>query len=103
MFLAVQFDANAVQRLLQDAAVPMWSGSRPVTLMWLAYEQDYNRQVVATSTPMDQPVKHNLMQQMHRRGLPVVLPLMDLEDEMRVSASDIWGRFPEPVINASSR
>ena len=103
LFLAVQFDANAVQRLLQDAAVPMWSGSRPVTLMWLAYEQDYNRQVVATSTPMDQPVKHNLMQQMHRRGLPVVLPLMDLEDEMRVSASDIWGRFPEPVINASSR
>ncbi|WP_144393306.1 DUF2066 domain-containing protein [Pleionea sediminis] len=103
MYLKVEFDGRAVQRLLQDAAVPMWGGSRPVTLMWLAYEESFARKVLSSSTPEDNSLKDEFMRQIHRRGLPTVLPLMDLEDEMQVSASDVWARFPEPIEAASAR
>ncbi|WMS87539.1 DUF2066 domain-containing protein [Pleionea litopenaei] len=103
LLLVVSFDANSVRRLLQDSAVPMWSGSIPVTLVWMAHEYQPNRQVVSSSTPNDDPVKRLIETQAKRRGLPVLFPLMDLEDEMVISVSDIWGRFADPIINASQR
>ena len=36
-------------------------------------------------------------------GLPVSLPLMDLDDNMAVTATDVWGRFADPVLKASQR
>ncbi len=104
LFLVVEFDGRAVRRLLQDAAVPMWGGSRPVTLMWIAYEENMSRKVLSASSRSEEvALKVELNKQAERRALPMVLPLMDLEDEMQVSASDIWARFPEPIEAASER
>jgi hypothetical protein len=101
--LVFHFDENAVRRLLQDAAVPMWSGSQPVTVMWLAYEDNFQRHVLSSGTSTQDPVLQSLQGQIERRGLPVILPLMDLEDELVVTSADIWGLFPEPILNASAR
>lgn len=101
--LVFHFDGNAVRRLLQDAAVPMWSGSQPVTLMWIAYEDNFERKVLNTGTSAEEPVLLSVMEQIKRRGLPVVLPLMDLEDEIQVTSADIWGLFPDPILAASQR
>ncbi len=103
LLLVFHFDSNAIRRLLQDAAVPMWSGSQPVTLMWIAYEDNYERKVLSTGTKPEDDIKQLVMQQVQRRGLPVVLPLMDLEDELQVTSADIWGLFPDPIMAASQR
>jgi hypothetical protein len=101
--LVFHFDANAIRRLLQDAAVPMWSGSQPVTVMWIAYEDNFERKVLNSATPTEDSILQSMKRQVERRGLPVVLPLMDLEDELAVTSSDIWGLFPEPIMNTSIR
>ncbi|MNH17743.1 hypothetical protein D3C79_774280 [compost metagenome] len=36
-------------------------------------------------------------------GLPVSIPLMDLDDNMAVNATDVWGRFADPILKASQR
>ncbi|MEE4246687.1 MAG: DUF2066 domain-containing protein [Kangiellaceae bacterium] len=101
--LIFQFDPVAVQNLLQDSALPMWSGSQPVSLIWLSYENNFQRELISTNTASDNPVYQSVIDNKIRRGLPVILPLMDLDDQMNVSISDIWGQFPEPILNASQR
>ncbi|MCO7222903.1 DUF2066 domain-containing protein [Pleionea sp. CnH1-48] len=103
LFIKFQFEQEAITSLINDAGQPMWSGSLPVSLFWLAYEQEGQRQVLTSTTADDNPVKEMLQKQATRRGLPTILPLMDLEDSMQVGISDIWGRFPQPVIDASTR
>ena len=36
-------------------------------------------------------------------GLPIALPLLDLEDMTAVTFADVWGGFDEPVQRASTR
>ena len=38
-----------------------------------------------------------------RRGLPVVVPLLDLQDRRLVGVPEVWGNFSEPVEEASKR
>ncbi len=37
------------------------------------------------------------------RGIPILLPLMDLEDSMSIDTADVWGRFVMPIRGASIR
>ncbi|MCP3672943.1 MAG: DUF2066 domain-containing protein [Gammaproteobacteria bacterium] len=37
------------------------------------------------------------------RGLPILIPLMDLEDEISIDVADVWGRFVQPIRQASLR
>jgi hypothetical protein len=37
------------------------------------------------------------------RGISLLFPLLDLEDSSRISASDIWGGFKDPILAASNR
>jgi len=48
-------------------------------------------------------LKQILTQKAFRRGLPVILPLMDLEDSIAIDVADVWGRFVMPIRQASSR
>lgn len=38
-----------------------------------------------------------------QRGLPLVIPLFDLEDQARVRISDVWGEFTDRLVAASAR
>lgn len=39
----------------------------------------------------------------HKRGLPILFPLLDLQDQFALDSADVWGRFVVPIRNASSR
>jgi hypothetical protein len=39
----------------------------------------------------------------YARGLPILLPLMDLEDSINIAVADVWGRFITPIRSASER
>ncbi|MDQ7050536.1 MAG: DUF2066 domain-containing protein [Enterobacterales bacterium] len=82
--------------------MPLWGASRPVTILWLALEDDFERQLV-TSEEKHPAIVEAIHKNSLRRGIPVIMPLMDLEDELVVSISDVWGRFPTPIIEASKR
>jgi len=99
--LWVRFDQVALDKSLRDIEVPIWGHSRPVTLVWMATEYQGERQLLGSSDFAT--LTESFLQQAKRRGIPIALPLFDLEDQQRVSVTDVLGGFKEPVMNASVR
>jgi hypothetical protein len=99
--LWVQFDGEAIRQALQQQGLTYWGTERPDTLVWLAVEDRGKRYVVAADDGTD--VYHQVEQAARQRGVPVLFPLMDLQDQSQVRFSDIWGGFFENVQEASKR
>ena len=99
--LWVRFDGEALRKSLQQQGQTFWGSERPDTLVWLAVEDRGKRYVVAADDGGD--VHQQIMLAAKLRGVPIVFPLMDLEDQSQVRFSDIWGGFFENVMAASKR
>ena len=99
--LVVEFDAQAVSQALVDAGVPLWSHTRPEVLLWLAVEDRGARYLLAASASAE--MESVLDDYSRRRGLPLMLPLVDLEDQMRIGFADVWGNFRQTIVDASVR
>lgn len=97
--LQVQFDQRRVTRLLRQAEEPVWGSRRPLVLVWMVTEQDFKREITADASERATALKELAAV----RGLPLVLPLMDLDDSFAITASDIWGGFLDPLVTASAR
>ncbi|MGB5261288.1 MAG: DUF2066 domain-containing protein [Gammaproteobacteria bacterium] len=99
--LWVRFDGDAIRRSLQTQGMSYWGGERPDTLVWLAVEDRGQRYIVSADGSSD---VHNQIQLAARqRGVPILFPLMDLEDQSQVRFSDLWGGFFDKVLSASKR
>ncbi len=113
--LWVSFDGRAIEATLRDAGQPVWGSDRPLTLIWVAVDWGQGRrQIIAAgdedpngglTRSLDRAslLRERILEAAERRGLPVVFPLMDTEDRVAVSFSDIWGGFDETLIGASRR
>jgi hypothetical protein len=100
--LRVRFDGNAVRQVLSEQGVAYWGGSeRPDTLVWLAVEESGRRYILSAED--DTQARRLLGKAAQQRGVPLVFPLMDLEDESQVRFSDIQGGFHQRVLAASER
>jgi hypothetical protein len=99
--LWVRFDGETIRQALQQQGVSYWGAERPDTLLWLAVEDRGKRYVVAADDGTD--VYRQIEQAARQRGVPVLFPLMDLQDQSQVRFSDIWGGFFDNVVDASRR
>jgi len=98
--LQLDFDAQSIDRLLRQAELPIWGSLRPELLVWLVIEDEQGRRFI--NDPED-PLLQALQQQAGLRGVPLVLPLYDLEDELSLSLTEAWGLFAEPLQQAGER
>ncbi|UUN14235.1 MULTISPECIES: DUF2066 domain-containing protein [Idiomarina] len=103
--LWVQFDQPQIDRLLQEAGSGVWSNLRPELLIWTVYEDlNLRRRLLGSG---DNHEASEFMQQLvthaNARGLPIKLPLLDLNDSMSLSVLDVWARFEDTLAFASSR
>jgi len=96
-----RFDKTAVDKVLRDNDLPVWGSTRPATLAWLAVQDEDNRYLVAADSL--QPARKLLTREAQRRGLAMLLPLMDLEDQRSLSFADVWAGFRDPILRASAR
>ena len=99
--LWVRFDGDAIRQSLQQQGLAYWGAERPDTLLWLAVEDRGKRYVVSADDNSD--VHEQIVQVAKQRGVPILFPLMDLEDQSQARFSDIWGGFFEHVLTASKR
>lgn len=99
--LWVRFDADLVRQALQQQGLSYWGSERPDTLVWLAVEERGSRYLVSADD--DGEVHQQILQAAKQRGVPVLFPLLDLEDQSRARFSDIWGGFFDQVLDASAR
>ena len=99
--LWVKFDEDNLDQALRDLSVPGWGRERPSTLIWLAVGDEEGRRLVGLE---DGPgYVQPITQRADQRGIPLIYPLLDLDDNAALRASDVWGGFTQPIFAASSR
>ena len=101
-YFSVVFDRNKINQALKEMQQPVWGDTRPTTLIWLINNNQLvsDNQIKAQSEEM---LSDAVKQSELARGIRVQFPLMDLEDNLALSVSDVKGRFYDQVSSASSR
>lgn len=99
--LIVSFNEDKINKLFEEANLALWGSLRPQVLLWLIDEQGTSRTIIASNDDSLIPVSVNEFSK--QRGLPIIMPLMDLTDSEQVLLSDFWGYFPEQIQQASIR
>lgn len=101
MYLRAQFDERRIESLLRAQSATFWSARRPNLMFWIAHEDGPTIELAGRDN--DLAIIPALRSQASERGLPISFPLLDLDDRMQVSPSDVWGRFDVPILRASER
>ena len=101
LFLLASFNEEKINQLFQEANLPLWGRLRPQVLLWLVEEEGLSRRIMSNSSTSNLPFMVNEFSE--QRGLPIMMPLMDLTDANQIKLSDVWGRFQQPIKEASSR
>ena len=95
--LWARFDSEAVDKALIQNGQGTWGQGRPTVVAWIL---DGNS-IVADD--QNAPIVAAMRKDAQQRGLPLVIPLMDLTDQKRVSGFDIRTLFLPALKSASQR
>lgn len=101
LFMDVSFDVQSILSFLREANLPVWDGLRPRLLVWIAIDDAGDRYMLdATNRQQYSAV---LLDQADYRGVPVLLPLMDLIDLRYVDIQQIMIGSSSPLRTAAER
>ena len=118
--IRVEFIPSRVDQWLETVGWPVWGAERPMTLLWVAVDGGWGERAILSAGLADpfavpdermssemlellRAVEEELRLAADERGLPITLPLMDLQDARAVTFVDVWGGFEQRVDAASSR
>ncbi len=102
MEIVLSFNEKAVNQALTELKLPYWDKSRPDVLMWIALDNEGDRAIISADNSNLLLVK-TIMDTAAKRGLPIVMPIMDVSDRRQVAFVDIWAGFTQHIIGASRR
>jgi hypothetical protein len=99
--LELQFRKPAILDLLRASNEPIWAEDRPATLVWLVVDNLTGRRLPLgdDETELRQIVEASAA----RRGLPLVWPVYDLQEQATVSLDSLWAADPDAIALASQR
>ncbi|MFQ3171908.1 MAG: hypothetical protein ACI9DG_001946 [Oleispira sp.] len=112
IYLQAWFSKALLIPLMRRAKAPIWGDNRPLLLNWLAIESNVNttaagnvvdkggRLLISEQTPS---WKTRLERTFSERGLPVLWPMNDLEDQSALPLNKLWWLLSEPIVKASLR
>lgn len=85
LLLAAEFDERAVRAALAERGVPVWGKERPETLAWIVLDSAVGPDIAAG----DRPSRGGqaALAAAARRGIPLLLPLVDIEETSRLGAA----------------
>ena len=97
----LEFERELVDGQLRVAGLPLWPANRPSILFWLAVDDGEGRLIAGLETSPEAvaAIQHHST----RRGLPINLPLLDLEDNIALSVDTLWAFKTPAIAKASSR
>ncbi|MEC7823037.1 MAG: DUF2066 domain-containing protein [Pseudomonadota bacterium] len=102
LYFVAEFDRKQLESVLIRERLPIWGDRRPDALLWLAVENEQGeRRIIDDGQTNDYTITARL--QADVRGVPLTLPLMDLDDALRINAYDVWGLFPRQLNQAAAR
>lgn len=83
--LELTFTRAGVTQLLATSGLAAWDNDRPLTLLWIGLD-DGTRRILGE----DDPLARSARELASRRGLPLITPLMDLQEQGLVSPGTLW-------------
>ena len=101
LYFRAGFDAAALEAALQQRGVTLWGRDRPPVLVWLAVD-DGQRRYLLGAEDADR-VLAEVQAAAHRQGLTLILPLLDLEDQSKITFTQVHDVALEQLLPASER
>ncbi len=99
--LQMAFNPSQIQLLLNQADLPYWPDVRSVLTVWVIQEDHQGREILWEYS--NNASIHYIKKFSALRGLPITIPVGDIEDVTGVTETDLWGGFISPVSVASQR
>lgn len=96
-----KYNMQEVDYLLKSEGFKIWGNNRPALLLWIAAETPEGRQLLGSET--DPMLSEAIKQLAKEKGVPLMLPLLDLQDVTSVTTTDVWGGFIPGIKSASVR
>ncbi|MDF0729989.1 DUF2066 domain-containing protein [Pseudomonas entomophila] len=97
--VVVEFDPGSTERALRQAGLALWGSNRPSIIGWWLNDSVEGSSLVgdgqASADPLRRAAQH--------RGLPLRLPLGDLQEQLVANAKQLEGNDPAPLREASER
>lgn len=87
LYFWARLNTLGVQHMLREHNLPVWPEERPATLIWLALQDKNGQQIIAERS--SHAIIKLIQKLADERGLPVILPLMDLNENIAVNFTDI--------------
>lgn len=98
--LDVAFFQPQLQALLDAAGIPVWPANRADTLLWIV-EQDVSGQ--RSLLAGDSTVVQALRAEAAQRAMPLITPILDLQDRLALRPEILWELQPDAIRGASAR
>lgn len=95
----VEFDPGSTERTLRQAGLALWGSNRPAILGWWLNDSVGGSSLVGDGQSSAEPLRRAAQ----HRGLPLRLPLGDLNEQLVATAKNLEGSDPAPLREASER
>ncbi|WNB77295.1 DUF2066 domain-containing protein [Methylomonas koyamae] len=99
--IRVQFDEDQLMQVMRDSHVGIWSEIRPETLVWLVVDEDGVRQFYNADAMPE--VESALAFAAKIKGIPMIYPMLDLEEQQKISVSEVLSADSRNLLAVSAR
>lgn len=100
--MQIDFFRPELDELLSDTNIAVWPTNRQATLVWMVEESELGvRRVLGQDD--DGELINSLQREAQKRGIPLLLPLLDLDDRRFVDTEQLWNLDDEHIQSISRR
>lgn len=99
--MQVEFDEEQILKTLQTSQLALWDENRPATLLWIVVSDEGERQFYNPEIMTNIEAELNLASRV--KGLPFIYPLLDIDEQQRVSVDNINKLDQKIMVELSQR
>ena len=101
LMLKAEFDEQALANELKALGVVIWAKERPDTIAWIIVDADAARLLIGGGEPGR--LGEVLLARAEARGLPLLLPIMDVEESQHLIYASDWAGLASTSLALSER
>ncbi len=99
--LSVHFAEELTDDLLDTLKLPIWSSTRPGLLTWIVLDTKDQQQIINEEDASKEVTF--LKEQAQQRGLPILFPILDVDDLATLKIADVMNGNRDPVMKIAKR
>jgi len=99
--MRVAFNEEMLVELMRSSSLAIWNEIRDEVLVWVVVEKFGRRAILDVDQNVE--IEQALQAAAKLKGIPILLPLMDLEEKQKVLVADVLSAYPKKLMQASER